>query len=227
MFQHCCMTRLWIVHSTRTFSDSARRRIQTRKASAHPGPGTSRRCPTTPRTVFQVATVMFDDRPPSRDPEFWSGPQIVIEGARDDRLTSYRIIGSEVDLARMEKPALFPDRVAILRTCYRGETFGAVYLDAPEGCGRALANFLHRFINYPCVHLPPGRTSTRARARAPPSRKASRHHTRVPEQRHIVERRTTEQPNDVFAREFGFQPPPLIGGHRGTPQTEPSKRNSC
>ena len=28
-----------------------------------------------------------------------------------------------------------------------------------------------------------------------------------PSEDHIMERRTTEQPNDVFAREFGFQPP--------------------
>ena len=34
-----------------------------------------------------------------------------------------------------------------------------------------------------------------------------------PSEDHIMERRTTEQPNDVFAREFGFQPPP---SHRRT-----------
>ena len=36
----------------------------------------------------------------------------------------------------------------------------------------------------------------------------------VPSEDHIMERRTTEQPNDVFAREFGFHPPPP--SHRRT-----------
>ena len=49
-----------------------------------------------------------------------------------------------------------------------------------------------------------------------------------PSEDHIAGRCTTEQqPNDVFAPEFGFQPPPpLIGGHRGTAKTEQSSRDS-
>ena len=56
-----------------------------------------------------------------------------------------------MDLAMVEKPKLSPICVGILRTCYRGDTFGVVYVDAPDGCGSALANVLHRFINTPCV----------------------------------------------------------------------------
>ena len=70
-------------------------------------------------SVFQVATIKFEDRPASSDPEKGSGPHIIIEGARGDPRTSYHIIGCEVDLAIVEKPKLVPDRVGILRTCYR------------------------------------------------------------------------------------------------------------
>ena len=102
-------------------------------------------------TIFQAVTITFEDRPASRDPEKGSGPHIAITGTRGDPRTSYHIIGCEVDLAIVEKPKLVPDRIGILRTCYRGNTFGVVYVDVPEGCGPSLAKLLYRFINPPCV----------------------------------------------------------------------------
>ena len=48
-----------------------------------------------------------------------------------------------------------------------------------------------------------------------------------PSEHHILERRPTEQSDDIFARYFGFQLPLPISRHQGRAQLEQSSRDSC